>query len=277
MVLSRYGSAVLTPPEFDMAGKRALVTGAAQGIGEATARALAASGCLVVLCDRKAQELQAVAADLGKSTEVLSHDLDVRDGAAVVGMLDDVGSAWGGLDVVVNNAGGGFFAAVEDVNDRGTAALIAENFTQVLDVSRSALELMESGGSVVNITSVEAHRAGPGFGIYSAMKAAVENLTKTLALEWAERRIRVNAVAPDMIPTPGDAGLADAAGAMSGADLWSMTPWPQEGTPADVASAVLFLASDMSRFVTGTTIHVDGGTSAAGGWKRRKDDGVWVL
>jgi NAD(P)-dependent dehydrogenase (short-subunit alcohol dehydrogenase family) len=267
----------MLPAAFDLSGKRVLVTGAARGIGEATARAFAHQGCTLVLCDRLDAELAVVAAELSESVEVHSHNLDVRDTARVEEMISASGADLGGLDIVVNNAGGGFFAKVSEVNAKGTAALVAENFTQVLDVSRLALPLMTDGGAVVNITSIEAHRAGPGFGIYSAMKAAVENLTRTLALEWAEFRIRVNAVAPDMIPTPGDSGLADAAEALSTSGEWQPTPWPDEGTPEDVANAVLFLASDMAKFITGQTVHVDGGTLAASGWKRRRSDGVWVL
>ena len=129
---------------------------------------------------------------------------------------------------------------------------------------RACLPLLRVGSSVpgdasvVNITSVEAHRAGPGFGVYSAMKAGVENLTKTLTLELSADRIRVNSIAPDMIPTPGDSGLADDSGAMS-ATAWDMTPWPETGHVDDVAGAgaVIWLAGPMSRFVTGSTVHVD--------------------
>jgi len=107
------------------------------------------------------------------------------------------------------------------------------------------------------VTSIEAFRAAPGFAIYSAMKAAVENLTKSLALELADRNIRVNCIAPDMLPTP---GIGDLPG--------DRTPLPGPGQPDDAAGAVLYLASDLSRFVTGTTLHVDGGNHAAGGWRR---------
>ena len=103
----------------------------------------------------------------------------------------------------MNNAGGGFHAAFLDVSPKGQTALVNENFTQVTSFIRGTVPLMTDGGSIVNITSIEGHRAGPGFGVYSAMKAAVENLSKTLALELSDRRIRVNCVAPDMIPTPG--------------------------------------------------------------------------
>ena len=212
--------------------------------------------------------------------------LDVRDAAAVHGWVAELESAWDSLGVLVNNAGGGFVSPVAQLSPNAQAALIAENFTQVADVTRRCIPLLragagvaggvDGGASIVNITSVEAHRAGPGFGIYSAMKAAVANLTRTLALELAEDRIRVNAIAPDMIPTPGDAGLIEDSGAMSAVE-WAPTPWPDVGDPDDVAAAVVFLAGPMSRFVTGSTIHVDGGTFAASGWKRAVDGGPWVL
>jgi len=259
-------------------GRYALVTGGARGIGRATAEALARLGASVAICDRLAPEMaDAASAIEAIGAEVLTAELDVRDEEAVAAFVAEIGDRWGRLDIVVNNAGGGFFAPVLDVSTKGRAALIAENFTQVADVTTRCVPLMVEGGSVVNITSIEGHRAGPGFGIYSAMKAGVENLTRTLALELSQRRIRVNAVAPDMIPTPGDADLAEAAEAMSGADDWAMMPWPDEGHPDDVAGAVVWLCSPLSRFVTGTTVHVDGGTSAAAGWKRRHSDGVWVL
>lgn len=274
----RYGALVITRDSLHLDGRRALVTGGARGIGRATAEALAALGADVALCDRRGPEMAEAADACGSlGADVPTAQLDVRDEAAVAGFLDLLAQRWGRLDIVVNNAGGGFFSPFLDVSPKGRAALVAENFTQVADVTARCVPLMADGGSVVNITSIEGHRAGPGFAVYSAMKAAVENLTRTLALELAGRRIRVNAVAPDMIPTPGDAELAEAAEAMSTRGQFDMTPWPEEGHPDDVAGAVVYLCLPLSRFVTGTTIHVDGGTSAAAGWKRRCSDGVWVL
>ena len=172
--------------------------------------------------------------------------------------------------MLVNNAGGTFFSAFLDVSSRGEAALIAENFTQVTHFIRRSVPLMgERGGSIVNVTSIEGHRAGPGFAVYSAMKAALANLTKSLALELAERRIRVNCIAPDMIPTPGDAGLSIEAAAAE--RDWSKTVLPDMGHPDDCAAAVVYLAGDFSRFVTGTTLHPDSGNLASGGWKRLPD------
>lgn len=254
------------------------MTGGARGIGRATCEALASLGADVAVCDRLSDELADTAGALRDSgADVVAEEMDVRDPDAVAALVDAISDRWGSLDILVNNAGGGFVADTLEVSPNGRAALMSENFTQVLDVTAKCVPLMPSGSAIVNITSIEGHRAGPGFGIYSAMKAGVENLTRTLALELADRRIRVNAVAPDMIPTPGDAELAAAAGAMANAGEWRMTPWPDEGRPDDVAGAVVWLCSGLSRFVTGTTVHVDGGTSAASGWRRRVDGGTWVL
>lgn len=273
----------LGPDSMLLTDRRALVTGAARGIGRATAIALARFGADVAVCDRLGDELEGTVAEVrALGREAPSAVLDVRDTEAVQEWIGGLGDGWPDLHVLVNNAGGGFVSEVTEVSAKGQAALIAENFTQVVDVTRACVPLLAAGGSVeggssvVNITSVEAHRAGPGFGIYSAMKAGVANLTKTLALELATRRVRVNAIAPDMIPTPGDDFLTDESGAVSSTE-WARTPWPEVGDPDDVAGAVVWLASPMSRFVTGSTVHVDGGTFAASGWKRPVDGDGWVL
>jgi 3-oxoacyl-[acyl-carrier protein] reductase len=271
------------PDSMLLTDRRALVTGAARGIGRATAIALARFGAHVAVCDRLGDELAGTVDEItGLGREAPSVVLDVRDTAAVQGWVEALAGEWPDLHVLVNNAGGGFFARVAELSAKGQAALIAENFTQVVDVTRACVPLLargaaaEGGASVVNVTSVEAHRAGPGFGIYSAMKAGVENLTKTLALELATQRVRVNAVAPDMIPTPGDDFLSDESGAVSATE-WARTPWPEVGDPDDVAAAAVWLSSPSARFVTGSTVHVDGGTLAASGWKRRVEGDGWVL
>ncbi len=183
----------------------------------------------------------------------------MRDPAAVQAHVDDVVRELGPIDTLVNNAGGGFAAAFLDVNDKGQDALVRENFTSVTNFVRSCAPQMTHGGAIVNITSIEAHRAGPNFAVYSAMKAAVFSLTKSLALELGPRLIRVNCIAPDVIPTPGIG------------EVGVHTPLPVAGHVDDVAAAAVYLASDAARFVTGTTIHVDGGNLAAAGWIRRAD------
>ena len=256
-------------------GAVALVTGGAQGIGAATALTLARFGADIAICDKLDEPMADVVDEIeAMGRTVTRAHLDVRHDEPVADFLAEVAARHGRLDIVVNNAGGGFFAPFLDVSSKGQAALIAENFTQVASMTRACVPLMTNGGSIINITSIEGHRAGPGFAIYSAMKAAVESLTKTLALELADQHIRVNAVAPDMIPTPGDAGLISDSGAMSGATY--QQPWPIGGTTWDCAAAVLFLAGRLSSFMTGSTLHVDGGTYAASGWTRR-DEGGWKL
>ena len=121
---------------------------------------------------------------------------------------------------------------------------------------------MPDGGSIINLTSIEAHRAAPDFAIYGAMKAAVASLTRSLSLELGDRGIRVNCIAPDVIPTPGVGEMLGVAPRMA---------LPVRGHVDDVAGAAVYLAGRLSRFVTGTTIHVDGGNDAAGGWHREPD------
>jgi 3-oxoacyl-[acyl-carrier protein] reductase len=197
---------------------------------------------------------------------VVASELDVRDGEGVEAFVATVAAELGPVDVLVNNAGGGFYAGFLDVNDKGQDSLIRENFTSVTNFVRSTVPRMpEQGGSIVNITSIEAHRAAPGFAVYSAMKAAVASLTKSLALELGTRMVRVNCIAPDVIPTPG-----------IGLEHGVHTPLPVAGHVDDVAGAALYLAGDLSRFVTGTTIHVDGGNWASGGWVRTTD-GTFTL
>ncbi len=274
--MSRPVDLVVSPEGMLLTDRVAVVTGAAQGIGAACALGLARFGAHVALCDREPEGLAATAAAVeALGRRAVTAELDVRDAEAVDAFLETVEAEFGHVDVLVNNAGGTFFSPFLDVNPRGEAALIAENFTQVTHLIRRTVPLMgERGGSIVNVTSIEAHRAGPGFAVYSAMKAAVENLTKSLALEFATRRIRVNCIAPDMIPTPGDAGLSEDAAAAE--RDWSPTVLPEMGHPDDCAATVVFLASDFARFLTGSTLHPDSGNLASGGWKRLPD-GRWSL
>jgi NAD(P)-dependent dehydrogenase (short-subunit alcohol dehydrogenase family) len=252
----------ITPDSVLLTGRRAVVTGAAQGIGAAVATTLARFGADVAICDRDSDGLARTAEQITQAQRQPHTELlDVRDGDAVRAWIDPLDR----VDVLVNNAGGGFHAPFLDVNDKGQDALVRENFTSVTHCIRACVPKMPAtGGSIVNITSIEAHRAAPGYAVYSAMKAALVSLTQTLALELGDRFIRVNCIAPDVIPTPGIGG-----------DLPVKTPLPYAGSVDDVAAAVVYLASDWGRFVTGSTIHVDGGNLAAGGWGRAPG-GEWV-
>jgi 3-oxoacyl-[acyl-carrier protein] reductase len=253
----------LDPNSVLLTDRVAVVTGAASGIGRAIALAYARFGADLALSDRDAANLGAVAGECeGMGRKVVTGELDVRDTAAVGAHLDEVRDGLGRVDVLVNNAGGGFFADFLAVNEKGQDSLIRENFTSVTNFIRACVPLMPAtGGSIINITSIEAHRAGPGFAVYSAMKAGQFSLAKSLALELGPRMIRVNCIAPDVIPTPG-----------IGQEMAVKTPLPRQGDVDDIAAAAVFLASDaLSGFITGTTIHVDGGNLAAGGWHRLED------
>ena len=257
----------LDPNHVLLTDRVAIVTGAAVGIGEAIALAYAKFGAHVAVCDRDVENLDATADAIEREgRRVVAGELDVRDGDAVRDFVRIVGEQLGHVDILVNNAGGGFLAPFLDVNDKGQDALIRENFTSVTNFVRATAPLFPAtGGSIINVTSIEAHRAGPNYAVYSAMKAGVFSLSKSLALELGDRLIRVNCIAPDVIPTPG----ISASGEMG-----IHTPLPVQGHVDDIAGAAVYLASDLSRFVTGTTVHVDGGNTAAAGWIRG-GEGTW--
>jgi NAD(P)-dependent dehydrogenase (short-subunit alcohol dehydrogenase family) len=249
---------VLDPQSILLTDRVAVVTGAAVGIGRAVALALARFGAHVAVCDRDADNLAATARDIAAlGRTVVSDVLDARYRTAAR-LHQQLHAERRHRHPEQRRRR--LMARFLDVSEKGQDALLRENFTQVANCIRAAAPLMTTGrGSIVNITSIEAHRAGPGFAIYSAMKAALANLTKSLALELGERRIRVNCIAPDVIPTAGTGELA------------VKTPLPRAGHVDDVAGAVVFLASDLAQFVTGATLHVDGGNWAAGGWRRGPD------
>jgi NAD(P)-dependent dehydrogenase (short-subunit alcohol dehydrogenase family) len=250
----------------------ALITGAARGIGAATAALLHRFGADVALCDRSDEDgfLDTTRGEAAASAggTLMVRQVDVRDVEATDAFVDAVVERFGRIDVLVNNAGGSFASPMLDVSPKAETMLIAENFTQVTHLVRRTVPVMPRGGSIVNITSIEAHQASPGFAIYGAMKAGLTNLTRSLALEFAQRGIRVNAVAPDALPSPGE---RKARGQMLAGPLGYepafLPPLGFFGTPDDAAGATLFLASSLARFITGVTLHVDGGNAAAGGWR----------
>ncbi len=259
---------MLAQDAFRLDGRFAVVTGAAQGIGKAIAIAFAEYGADLAICDRKVEGMESTAEEiraLGRTCT--ATELDVR---SVDGVNEWIG-AMGRIDVLVNNAGGGFHAHFDTVSEKGQKALIDENFTSVTACIRAALPHFTDGGSIINVTTVEAFRASPGFGIYGAMKAGVEHLSRTLALELSPRGIRVNTIAPDGIDTEGEVGLMAATGS---SEAYRAQLALGAGTIAEAAGPAVFLASSASKYLTGTTLHVDGGSDAARGW-RKQPNGSW--
>jgi NAD(P)-dependent dehydrogenase (short-subunit alcohol dehydrogenase family) len=261
------------PSSILLTGRTAVITGAGQGIGKATALLFARFGADLAICDRAAETLAATAEEVESAgRQVLAGHLDLRDREAANRFVTQVGARFDAVDVLVNNAGGTFLAPFLELSEKGERTLVEENFTQATALIRDVVPLMPPGGSIVNLTSSEAHQAAPGFAVYAAMKAALASLTRSLALELAPLGLRVNAIAPDGMPTGGEVAIREQvlAGPMR-YDPVRMPPAGYLGTGEDAAAAAVFLASDLSRFITGTTLHVDGGIWAAGGWRLTGD------
>ena len=266
----------------NLAGKVAVVTGGAGGIGRGITLDLARAGVDVALVDRDEAAVARTVADveaLGRS--VVSRVADVRVPEALEAFFADFDRTFDRLDVLVNVVGGTFRAPFVDTNAKGWDALIRANFTHVVHATHQAVARMRAGGrggSVINITSIEGYRAAPGYAVYSAMKAAVAQLARTLAVELAPEGIRLNNIAPDMVPTEGMAAISANAADRLSDELAALgdrvaIPMARKGTLDDVGNCALFLASDLSSYVTGTTLHPDGGALASAGWFNWPGDG----
>jgi NAD(P)-dependent dehydrogenase (short-subunit alcohol dehydrogenase family) len=248
---------------IDLSRQVALVTGAARGIGRAVARALGEAGADLALADVQAEPLRRTASELAaQGCRVHPIDADVRDAAAVRRMVDECTRALGRLDVLVNNAGGTFEAPFLQVNERGFRTLLDLNLGSVWFACQAAASWWIANGvrgRVINVSSSEGLKACPGYAAYAAAKAGVLNLTQTLAVELGPYGIRVNAIAPDYTHLEAPVGVAPPDEAAIGAKI----PLGRYGEPADHAGAVLFFASDLSAWVTGQTLVVDGGALVA--------------
>lgn len=264
----------LTPDAARLDGKVAVVTGGGAGIGRGIAAGLRAFGAEVAIWERDPDTSAAAAAEVGG----LSVPTDVREADQVATALDATLDRFGRVDVLVNNAGGTFQAPFLETAEKGFDALYRANLKHVLMCTQAVARQMVAqgeGGSVISITSIEGVRAAPGYAAYAAAKAGVINLTKTLALELAEHGIRVNALAPDITLTEGIAALSGAT--EGGGGKWDLTvPMGRPGHVDEMAGAAVFLASDLSSYVTGQTLHVDGGTFASSGWYHDPTDGHYV-
>lgn len=242
---------------FDLSGRVAVVTGAAGGIGRASARRLAEAGAAVVCADRNVDGATAsveAVRELGGVAEVAA--LDVRDRASVAELVDDVVDRHGRLDVMANIAGVMHRSLVVDTPEEDLDRVLAINLKGVFFGAQAAARVMveAGGGSIVNMASAAIDQAAPELAVYGMAKAGLVQLTKVLAQEVGEHGVRVNAVAPGYIRTPMTDRSQDGGMAM-------FAPLRTIGEPDDIAYAVLYLASDASRFMTGQILRPNGGVA----------------
>jgi NAD(P)-dependent dehydrogenase (short-subunit alcohol dehydrogenase family) len=267
----------------------AIVTGGGGGIGRAIALALAAAGADVAIADiipERCEETAARVRELGR--RALAVPTDVLSTDQIRALVDQTAEHFGRIDILVNNAGGVSSRPFLEQSERSWRKHIDLNLISVLAATSAAVPVMirgGRGGSVINVTSIEASRAAPSFAVYAACKAGINNLTRTLALEFADHHIRLNCIAPDVTVTPGirgnHSGPVDESqwvrpSAPQIAAMGRRIPLGREGIDSECGSVAVFLASSMSSYVTGTVIPVDGGSWASSGWLRNSA-GKWTL
>jgi len=240
---------------FDLTGRSALVTGASGGIGGAIAKALHDQGATIALTGRNEDALQKVANDLGERTHVLVADLSDSD--AVNGLIGAANDAMGGLDILVNNAGLTRDGLMMRMKDEDWAEVLEVNLTAGFRLARATLRGMMKAryGRIINITSVVGQMGNPGQANYVASKAGMTGMTKALAAEVASRGITVNCVAPGFITTAMTESLSDG----QKESMLERIPVGRFGAPEDVAGCGTFLASEAGGYLTGQTLHVNGG------------------
>ena len=240
---------------FDLTGKSALVTGASGGIGADIARALHSAGAVVALSGTRVEPLEALAAELGERSHVLPCNLS--DAEAVEALPKQAIEAMGAMDILVNNAGITRDNLFMRMSDEEWAQVLEVNLTSTMRLCRGALRgMMKSRwGRIINISSIVGATGNPGQGNYAAAKAGMVGMSKSLAYEVASRGITVNVVAPGFIATAMTDKLADDRKEA----ILAQIPAGRMGAAEDIASAVAFLASDGSGYVTGSTLHVNGG------------------
>jgi NAD(P)-dependent dehydrogenase (short-subunit alcohol dehydrogenase family) len=259
----------------------ALVTAGANGIGEGIAMAVARQGADVAIADVDVANGERVASAIRAiGRKALFVQTDMSDCEQARAAVQRVADSFGRIDILANNAGGGRPVAFMEQSERSWRRHIELNFISMLTATQAAAAVMiagKRGGTIVNIASSEALRAAPGYAVYAACKAGMVSFTRTMALELADHDIRVHALAPDMIDTP---GLRPYYAAATEAEVESRDryiPMRRMGTMDEIGDVVAFLSSNMAAYLNGVTIPVDGGASASHGWTRAPGSRRWVL
>lgn len=241
-----------------LSGKTALVTGGNSGIGLAAAQRLAAEGAHVFLTGRNQQTIDAAVASIGEDATGIRADVSNADDLATVAAAIELRGK--GLDVLFANAGGGEFAPLGDITLEQFSGTFMTNVGGTLFTVQTMLPLLNRGSSIILTGSTAAYNGTPAFTVYAATKAAIRSFGRTWAAELVGRGIRVNTIVPGPVETPGLKGLAPAGQEQELLDgEAAKVPMGRLGRPDEIASAVLFLASDQSSFMTGAELFVDGG------------------
>lgn len=275
--------------DIDMTGQVALVTGGGGGIGRAIALCLADMGADIAVVEAIPERCDEVSEQITRrGRKALAFPVNVMDVDALTHAVEETGRHFGRLDCLVNNAGGVARKKFTDLAEKNWRRHIDLNLVSVVAATSAAVPIIAAGGrggSIINVTSIEASRAAPGYAVYAACKAGVNNLTRTLAVELADHGIRVNAIAPDYTVTPGTRG--NVTGPVDESKWFQPTPAHEDairrriplgraGIDEECGRLAVFLASRMASYITGTIIPVDGGTWGSGGWIRNAA-GDWVL
>ncbi len=251
----------MDPSSVLLTDKVAIITGGGDGIGKGIALTYAKFGAHVVIADLNAAAGEAAAEQvraIGRKALAIATDIRISD--QVQAMVQRTVAELGGVDILVNNAGGVRPREFMDMDEPRWRRSIELNLVGMLSCTHTAAKAMIASGrrgAIINISSVEGSRAGPLYSVYSACKAAMENFTRTAALELSRHGIRVNCIAPDMIDTPHTAELHTPEAEKA---IARVVPLGRMGSTDDVAGAAVYLASDMAAWITGINIHVDGGT-----------------
>lgn len=280
--MDKLAGSTLVRDDILLTDRVALITGGANGIGYGIALAMAEFGANVAIADIDgAAAVQAVARIEAKGRRAIYLPCDAIDRVAIRAAAAECAERLGGIDILVNNVGGVRQAKLADLSDRSIDRVIALNLQSVVAATQAVAEYMirqSEGGSIINIASIEGMRAAPHYSVYAACKAGMLNFTRTMALELGEHRIRVNAIAPDVVIT--DSVVKMSKGMIDGPQMRAarrrQIPLQRAGNLDDCAGAAVFLASRLAAYVTGVTINVDGGTWASSGWMRN-DAGGWEL
>ncbi len=252
---------------FDLSGKVAIVTGSGRGLGKAIAVGMAQYGATVVVCSRTLAEAESTAQEIiANGGSAMARRVDTVDRDSCQQLIDDTVAAYGHLDVLVNNAGIDIIEPAEDVAEEAWDQVLNINLKGYFNCSQFAARQMlqqPTGGSIVNNSSIAGDVGIKGLTAYAAAKGGVNQMTRTMAVEWASRGIRVNAVSPGYFENIMSGATDEHARPEKRAQVLQSTPMGRRGLPEELVGPVVFLASDASSYVTGAVLLVDGGYTSA--------------